>query len=124
VSLFKANYEMNFARGAAARPAGLGNPSFRLVGFGIMVFLLALPSVESNACNSSKREAAGDAEASAHRPKKAHKFLWPARGRIVTSLCAWHNEGMDLTVSDGAPVRASDAGSSLMRVTSLSDMAM
>ena len=82
----------------------------RFVGFAVAVLVFALANVESKACDSSKREAAGDAEASANRPKKPRKFLWPARGRVIISLCGWHNEGIDLTVPDGAPVRASDAG--------------
>jgi lipoprotein NlpD len=82
----------------------------RLVGFTVIVFVFALASAESKACSSSRHDARSGAETSEHPPMKAQKFLWPARGHIVVTLCGSKSEGIDLVVADGAPIRAADAG--------------
>jgi lipoprotein NlpD len=82
----------------------------RLVGFGVIVLVCALASAESKACNSSRNVVLSGAAKPEHPPVRAHKFLWPARGHILVSLCGRKSEGIDLVVADGAPIRAADAG--------------
>jgi lipoprotein NlpD len=80
----------------------------RIIAVGVIVFALA--NAESKACDSPKLAARKSAEISENSRTKAHKFLWPAPGRIIVSLCGFRSEGIDLVVADGAPIRAADAG--------------
>jgi lipoprotein NlpD len=82
----------------------------RPVGFVFAALVFALASAESKACNSSRHDAGRGAQSSETRAAKAHKFLWPAPGRIVVSLCGLRSEGIDLAIADRAPIRAADAG--------------
>lgn len=82
----------------------------QLVASGVIAIVLAFTNAASKACDLSKPAALKSAETSENSRTRAHKFLWPARGRVILSFCGLRSAGIDLAVADGAPIRAVDAG--------------
>lgn len=71
---------------------------------------LRLPAGTGGAAAGSSRHAAVPSPP----PRQGSKFLWPVKGRIISSFGpksgGQHNDGINIRVAHGADVRAADAG--------------